>query len=329
MKNLRYIILALLFVFAATKVQAAYSYYIPVFKPPPSFWSGMGIRNLSNTSTASVTIFIYSKTGSLLSSQGKSIPKNGQDNFLVGTGLSQDGWIKIESSQPLAGFKFLGQYDSGTPTHYYLADVPFTDTPSPNMVLPHVAQNSTWNTLVYVANANSASNTVQLTYTDKAGVSSSPHTIVLSGNGCAAVTVETIADSSDVSGGYVTVSGSKSIAAFAIYENTKTGNISYAGINAVDISELGIMGTFRGTYSGGASGSFVITFFADGTLSGATFFGNGTGSYSFQNNQVHGSGTNPATGEILGFAVTLSDGMISGTFFSSWGYDGTLTGSKD
>ena len=99
---------------------------------------------------------------------GSPLNLNRIHNFLVGTSLRSNGWIKVTSDQELAGLNFLGDFE-GTTTDYYLADVPFTKNISKLLLIPHVAQNTTWDTIVYIANPNDSSATVTLTYTNKSG----------------------------------------------------------------------------------------------------------------------------------------------------------------
>lgn len=221
---------------AFTEAQAAYTYYLPVFKPKPDHWSGLGITNLSSTDSASVQVEIYNQAGVKQVTESKTIVAKGQDAFVMGTTLSSAGWIKVTSDQPLAGLNLLGEY-KGTTTDYYLADVPFTKTLSKLLLIPHVAQNTTWDTTVYLANPNTSTAAVALTYTNKNGISTTPYTTTITANGSKGIAVSTIGGSTDIRGGYVTISSSQSLTAFALYDNLKTGNYSYAGINADDISK--------------------------------------------------------------------------------------------
>ncbi|THB75352.1 MAG: hypothetical protein D3926_20440 [Desulfobacteraceae bacterium] len=215
--------------------QTSYRYAIPVFKPRPGHWSGFGIAN-QGSSTASVTAEVYNKVGAKLETVTKTIPANGQTSFVIGGSLASSGWVLITSNQPLSGLNFMGEYD-GASTNYFLADVPFSSVLSTLLLIPHVAQWTNWDTTVFVANPNSASAKVSLTYTDKSGLSSAAYTTTIGANGSAEVSVATIAGSNTVKGGYVTISSSRGVTAFALYDNLKTGNYSFAGINAENIEK--------------------------------------------------------------------------------------------
>ncbi len=214
-----------------------YYYYLPAFKCQPNYWSGLGITNLSSTSSTNVAVTVYDKNGTILTTETKILPASGQDAFLVGNDLNSDGWMKISSDEQVAGSNFLGEY-TGVGAEYYLADVPFTRTLSKSLIIPHVAQNSTWDTNLCLANPNNETATVVLTYKGKNGAASTPYTVSIPANGSIDISVGIIANSNSVKGGSVSISSDQALTAFALYTNMKTGNSSYAGINAVDISEL-------------------------------------------------------------------------------------------
>ena len=213
--------------------QSAYNYYIPVFKPRPGYWAGLGITNLSSTSTANITATVYKTDGSTLATETKTVAAGCQDSFTIGDSLTNNGWIKVGSDQKLAGLTFLGRFH-GTTADYYLADVPFTDEAVKTLLVPHVAQNANWDTTLYIANTENVIGTLTLVYKSKEGIASAPQTVVISPNGSQEISVSTVAGSTDVRGGYVTITSTRDIVAFAIYTNIKTGNYSYAGIAAID-----------------------------------------------------------------------------------------------
>jgi len=92
-------------------------------------------------------------------------------------------------------------------------------------------------TIVYLANPNDVSATVTFTYTNKSGTDSTPYVVTIPANGSAEIPTSTIGNSTSIKGGYVTISLTQGVTAFALYNNLKTGNYSYAGINAFDLSK--------------------------------------------------------------------------------------------
>jgi len=209
-----------------------YAYYLPVFKPKPNYWSGLGIKNLSSTNCADVVVIVYNQEGIIQATETRTIAKNGQASFLIGTELSNDGWIKIGSNQKLAGLNFLGQY-KGSKGNYYVANVSFVETLSTSLIFPHVAQNNNWDTIICSANPNNTMAAATLTYIDKNGKASAPHFITIPPNGSVETPVSIIANSTSIKGGSLTISSANGLIAIAIYNNLKTGNYSYTGINAV------------------------------------------------------------------------------------------------
>jgi len=214
---------------------SSHTYFIPMFKPQPGYWSGLGVRNLSNTSVAHISATIYRQNGTVLTTETKNIGAKGQDAFIIGSGHNSEGWVKVVSDQKLAGLNFSGKYKAGT-TQYYLADVPFTDAKSTSLMIPHVAQTVSWDTTLYIANPNSSSASIKLTYTNKAGIPLTPYITSIPANGCKDISLNMVGGAGAKSGGSVTITSSVGVVAFALYNNLKTGSYSYAGINAVDLT---------------------------------------------------------------------------------------------
>ncbi len=213
---------------------ANYNYYVPVFKPQPAYWSGFGIANLNGSTSSSVIAKVYNSNGIIMETSSVTIPASGQTSFIIGARSTNSGWIKISSDKKLAGLNFLGKYNS---SDYYIADVPFTDVLSTLLIIPHVAQNSIWETIICVANPNASATTAIFTYKSPGGTAFPPYSTPIAANGSKQILSSIITGGSSLEGGTVTISSSQGLAAFALYNNLKTGNYSYAGINAVDISK--------------------------------------------------------------------------------------------
>jgi len=217
-------------------VKTDFAYYVPLFKHPDKYWSGFGITNLSKSHTNIVSTTVRNENGLTLGTVKKIIPANGQAKFLIGTNFTDNGWIIITSTYELAGLNFLGEH-KGAASNYFLADVPFVRRLSKLLIIPHVAQNVNWDTTVFLANPNNKTATVNLTYTNRRGARTTPYRIAIPANGSKSISTALIGHSTNINGGYVTISSTQGLAAFALYNNLKTNNYSYAGINAVDIEE--------------------------------------------------------------------------------------------
>lgn len=211
------------------------TYYVPVFKSKPQYWSGLGITNLARYSSADVSVTIYSQNGDILMAETKNIVAAGQDTFLAGKDLTSDGWIAVSSDQPLTGINFLGKYDEAL-ANFYLSDVPFMKTLSNSLIIPHVAQNANWDTTLFIANPSISAAIVAVTYTNKSGSASTPYEISIPPNGGKEISLVSITGSNSIKGGYVIISSSTELAAFAIFSNLKTSNYGYTGIAAETFS---------------------------------------------------------------------------------------------
>lgn len=213
-----------------------HTYCIPVFKPQPAHWSGLAMTNLSNSDHAKISVMVYDKNGALLSTENRLIPVSGQISFLAGTSLTSDGWIKISSDQPLAGLNWLVKDEKAAGS--YMASVPFSSSLSTSLLIPHVDHGANWDETIFLSNPNTSSASVILIYTDKNGRASTQYMISIPANGSRNIGLELITKKETASGGSVSISSSQGLAGFALFDNLKTGNHSYAGINAVDISGL-------------------------------------------------------------------------------------------
>ena len=246
------------------------SYYLPVYKPSPGHWAGLGITNLNAKAKANFTVKIYNQAGRELAEEAFNLQAHGQSATIIGLMSHENGWVKISSNQPLAGMGLLGEYITNT-NKSYMADIPFVNKLSKKLIIPHVAYNNCWDTILYLANPNTSMANVTLTYTNNKGIDSNSHRTSIPANGSKQISVSTIAKSINVKKGFVTISSSQGLAAFALYNNLKSGGLSYAGINAVDIAttsstpgHVDVTGTwnYKAKYSGCnnyAVGKFIIT----------------------------------------------------------------------
>ncbi|MFH1154034.1 MAG: hypothetical protein V1793_09460 [Pseudomonadota bacterium] len=214
-----------------------YVYALPVFKHGPANTSGLGITNLSPTETANVTVTVFQQDGRCVATERKTLPARGQEAFVVGPELTDDGWIRVASDQPLAGVNFLGRFRGGNATDLVMGDVPFTRNLSTSLVIPHVAQDTTWDTTLFLANPNTVPITATLVHTGRDGTASVPYGVSIPARGSREIQVGDIAGALVVDGGSVTINASGGLAAFALYSNLKSGGSCFAGINAIDTDQ--------------------------------------------------------------------------------------------
>jgi hypothetical protein len=193
------------------------------------FWTGVAFSNCSTTQTANVSVKIYDKTGTNTETINKSVLPRGQEALVVSSssGSIQEGWMLINSDQPLTGLCFFGTIE-------YMADITLIKDKSTALHVPHVAQNDQWDTTLLICNPNNSSTTVTLTYISPDGEADQPKDYNISAWGSTMIELSKHLDGATASGGKVEISATEGIAGFALYDNLKTGRRCYAGITAVE-----------------------------------------------------------------------------------------------
>jgi len=206
-----------------------HAYYLPYFITDRDSWSGVAVRNCSTIANASVIVTGYDPQGNSVLTESKTLSPRGQDAFVVGDDLTQEGWLLVESSQPLVGLDFFGT--RGLNNH--MADITLIPELSTSLIVPHIAQNDTWDTTLMICNPNAAPITVTLVFVDRPGNVVLTHSQEIPAMGSIALEAGALLGASVPFGGSVELSANRGIAAFALYRNLKWGGKSYAGISAV------------------------------------------------------------------------------------------------
>ncbi len=235
-----------LMLLASLSVAESSTYFIPYYARDNGVATGAGLRNLSTSSVANVTIQVYSETGSLLETQQVQVVPNGQWSGIVGNNASLEGWFQVESDQHLAGLCFVAKDNC-------MMDVPITETLSKKLIIPHVAQNSIWDTIVYIANPNeqTASGTIQ--FLNISGDVIADQSISIPRMGSEQIFLSDVKGEAGAAEGSVFIQLNHRIAGFALYHNRKIGQYSYAGINAVPLEVSEFDGTWiESAYEGNA-----------------------------------------------------------------------------
>lgn len=201
-------------------------YYIPYHLSDAGYWTGVGLRNVSTVVSASVTVSAINQSGSVVDSQARTIPPRGQTAFMMGPG---EGWVKVTSSVPLTGLAFVAEKDE----EKLMFDMTLIPESAAALHVPHVAQDGTWDTVVYVCNPHVTETDVYLTFvlSDGTVVTTVHHTLPANGSG--EYPLSGIAGGGAYTSGSIEIAASQGVAAFALYHNLKTGDRSYAGISAV------------------------------------------------------------------------------------------------
>ena len=67
----------------------------------------MGLKNSSDSQGANVSVIVYDQSGNVVMTEDNTIPARGQDAWMVGAGLENEGWVRVSSNQPLTGLCFI------------------------------------------------------------------------------------------------------------------------------------------------------------------------------------------------------------------------------
>ncbi len=220
----------------------AYQYYFPYFISGSEYWYGVGLKNSSVSEDANVSVIVRNQEGHVVTAESKTLPARGQKAWIVGSGLVGEGWVSVNSDQPLTGLCFIGE----DPNITYMADITLINTLSQTLDVPHVAQDTQWDTAVLVCNPNSSSTTVTLTFVDAQGIALDPEEHVIEANGSDLYKLSDLVGEVNYSKGSVEIDADQGVAAFALYDNLKYEegfSFSFAGISAVDpgVSPPGLM----------------------------------------------------------------------------------------
>lgn len=209
--------------------QVTYSYYLPYFVSNDDYWTGVALKDGKSWFTASVTATIYGSMGTVLATEARSLNPRGQTAFMVGSGLNTEGWVKVTSDEPLTGLGFVTMAHDDK----LMFDISFVSDLAKLLYVPHVAQDTTWDTVIYVCNPHDTETILYLTLVRSNGtvVVSSPYTLPANGSG--AYPLSAIVGGGAYTSGSIEITTSREVAAFALYHNLKTGDRSYAGISAV------------------------------------------------------------------------------------------------
>ncbi len=207
-----------------------HTYYLPYFIEGSDNWTGVAFRNSGLSQNADISVTVYDQNGNIMDSAFKTLPSKGQDAYVVGAGTGKEGWIQIDSDQPLTGLCFFGT--TGQKSH--MADITLIPELSESLYVPHVGQNYQWDTDIMVCNPNPAETAVTLTFRDKDGNALSPRTYTLPARGSGKYSLSDLVGNSEYVNGSVEISANQGVAAFALYTDLKWNNgNSFAGISAL------------------------------------------------------------------------------------------------
>lgn len=227
MKVLSKALLVIIGLVVSVTVAMGAEYYLPYMISSDTQGTGLAVRNLSTTESANVTVTTYSQSGTAVETLDIDLDADGQTAFITASGTAVEGWTHVESDQPLSGLSFVAKSGGGN----YMADIPFSSKTSYLLTIPHLDQGNNWDTVVMACNPNSSSAVLTVTVVDRDGNTVTSSQYQMSANGSRTISIASMTSGSV--NGSIQLSCTQPFAAFALYNNLKTGNYSYAGINAV------------------------------------------------------------------------------------------------
>ncbi|RLB69786.1 MAG: hypothetical protein DRH03_08030, partial [Deltaproteobacteria bacterium] len=211
-------------------VNGAYNYYVPYYSSINGNWTGLGLANDNSAANALVQVSVYDRSGRSLAIEKKLIAVGGQESLPVAGGENASGWMLVNAHQPLSGLAFIGFNGSKT----LMADIPFVADLATNLVIPHVAQDGTWDTSILLCNPHNYKNKVYFELVDQSGFSQGIESFELPALGSGEYPLASLfASASRKNGKILITSDDGGVAAFALYSDVKNGGNYYAGINAV------------------------------------------------------------------------------------------------
>lgn len=211
---------------------ASYTYYLPYYSSENGDWTGLGLSNSDNYESAELQVSVYNKAGNTLSSTPVSISVDGQIAFPVAPAGITKGWIQIDSQQPLTGLAFIGSGNGSS----LMADIPFIDVLNKKLIIPHVAQDSTWDTTILLCNPNHENALVTIVNVNQIGEISGSSENVIAAQGSGEFPLSALFAGQTSIAGKIQITSSVGLAGFALYSNQKSGGYYFSGINT-DVCE--------------------------------------------------------------------------------------------
>lgn len=209
----------------ATGTTLEYAYCLPYFYSDLGIWTGLALANRNKTQTSIVNITVYDQQGNILSKERKTITALGQTAFPIASHITGEGWILVNSHQPLSGLAFLGD-------GALMADIPVSSELFTNLIIPHIAQNEIWDTKIMICNPNSEEANISIKFIDQEGRERGTQVVTILGNGSRVYPLSSTFVELTSMSGRIEISSSLGITAFALYSNLKSNGGCFAGINA-------------------------------------------------------------------------------------------------
>lgn len=208
-----------------------HTYYFPYIRAGAGYWTGIGLLNTQVYGDTQVSIDIRKQDGSLISSEEMIMAPLEQRSFVVDSDPPAEGWMRIISDHPLRGVGFFGTEGPGR----VMADITPIPSLSDSLIVPHIAQDRNWDTIVMICNPNITDTELTVNIYGKKGEISPPvfYTVPARGSGVYHV-ADMLPGPAYGDPGSIHISSVRRIAGFVLYSDLKSGGNCHAGISLIE-----------------------------------------------------------------------------------------------
>ncbi len=208
------------------------TYFVPLFEYSEHFLTGVGLSNSSVTEKANILLTVFDSKGGEIMTESADIVPDGQQTLVLYPDGRAQGWISIDSDQPLTGVCFM--IAAGAGKDNFMADIPIVGQKHRNLHVPHITYDDSWDTTFFVANPNGKAQTVFIDVVGSDGTPIVSQKDEIAPNGCARYSLSSLLRDRELAGGKAKIFGADGVTAFALYANIKTGQRSFAGISPME-----------------------------------------------------------------------------------------------
>jgi len=207
---------------------STFSYYLPYFSSENGSWIGLGLANPDIFGPTETRITVYNEAGTTQSGSTVTVPIWGQLALPLSPPSVKRGWIQVDANGPLSGLAFVGTGDNPS----LMADIPFVENLSRTLLVPHVAQDVTWDTTLLLCNPAAQAASVRIVNLNLLGEVGGTVNRIIAAQGSASYGLSSLFPSHPKISGKIEITSSTGLAGFALYSNKKSGGSYFAGINA-------------------------------------------------------------------------------------------------
>jgi len=209
-----------------------YTYYLPYFTniSRNDSWTGLALANPNSTANH-LQLEYFDNNGHPVGRRPLDLPAHGQESIICQPDDPVTwGWIKLSTSQPVTGLALVGGNSPST-----MFDIDLQPRLHTRFLFPHLAADHSWDSTAMLCNPNDEPAHLTFTYYDEKGTSAAPASLDLRARGSLTVNLGKLF-SRTLSGGSMILETSQPLAAFLLFDSTKSGDNSWkAGLSAIPL----------------------------------------------------------------------------------------------